>query len=61
MNKFRGKMVMRESERLIICYSQFDMGNKYKIYKKYGESFEYVISFDNITSAYKYYDMIFNK
>ena len=59
MKTLKGMMVMRESEKFIICYAQFDMGDKYKIYQKKDGHYNYLLSFPSITAAYNYYDMLF--
>ena len=35
---------------ILVCYSQFDLGMKYKVYKNY----MYVNSFDSVLSALDY-------
>jgi len=49
-----------KGNNIIICYSQFDMGAKYKIYKRNEyNKYEHVISFDSVTNALNYAEKIF--
>lgn len=58
--KIKGNEVLWKSkkENVAVAYSQFDMGEKYKVYRKvkYNESFiwEYVISFGTQGEATRY-------
>lgn len=53
VRKFRVMEVWYEYENgnVLVCYSSFDMGEKYKIYRRHGNSFQFLYSFDNIISA----------
>jgi len=61
MKKFKGMEIMQEIKNVIVCYSQFDMGLKYKIYKKNVEfnHYEYVIAFGSIGEAFNYANKIY--
>ena len=46
--------IMKDTGNTIICYAQFAIKNKYKIYKDKS----YVIAFDSIIEAYNYVNKI---
>ena len=58
MKKFRGFPVYREQAGVMMIYSQFDMGAKYKIYTSCGDSWQLSISFQTIGEANKYFDRL---
>jgi hypothetical protein len=58
MKRFRGFPVYREQAGVLLLYSQFDMGAKYKIYTSIGETYQYSISFQTIGEANKYFDKL---
>ena len=53
---FRGMEIMQKNESgtAFVCYSQFDMGDKYKIYtRRNGDAARFYMSFGTIGEAYK--------
>jgi hypothetical protein len=57
MTNFRGMPILKSDGRALLCYSQFDMGNKYKIYcKQESEHYQFSISFDSVTKASEYFN-----
>lgn len=54
-----------EKENVFVFYSQFDMGAKYKVYRKVSYDgnirAEYLIAFETIGEAVKYASQIFDK
>jgi len=60
MKTYRGMEVMKENTKHILCYSQFDMGAKYKIYSKSSRGiWEYNIALSSPTKAFDYFNKLF--
>lgn len=51
-------MYKNEKKTAIVIYSQFDLGNKYKIYTIRNGVKKYAYSYDNLITAIKYCNMI---
>lgn len=62
MKKYKGMEIYHSLKdgNVIICYSQFDMGAKYKVYKKneFGK-YEYQVAFDSVSFSLDYAKRIF--
>jgi len=56
--KFKNMEIMNEFQGgdILVLYNQFDMGQKYKIYKKLDgmKNYIYIQSFNTISEAYEY-------
>lgn len=55
MDKFRGFPVVKQTKRVILVYSQYDMGDKWKIYARSEGVFVFVISFNTISESFRYF------
>ena len=54
MNKFKGMEIMYTIGKYIICYAQWDMGNKYKLYKKVNDHYQYVYADSSLSQMLDY-------
>ena len=64
MKKFKGMKIMYslKNNNIIICYAQWDIGGKYKIYKKDEyNNYRYVYAEDGILKAFNYANKIYVK
>lgn len=60
MKSFRGMEILRENTRHVLCYSRFDLGDKFKIYSRNEHgAMVFNIAFDSPTKAHNYFDKLF--
>jgi len=61
MKKYKGNEIMysRDNDNIIVVYSQFDMGSKYKIYVKRNEQYKYTYAENSMTKAIEYANKIY--
>lgn len=54
--KFRNMEILENfgNDDVLVLYNQFDIGDKYKIYTKYGNDYKFYYSCQNITEAVNY-------
>lgn len=57
----KGMSVIRQSERKMLLYNQFDLGDKYKIYVKVDGYWAFCYSSKFFGNALEYYDKIYDE